>query len=297
MSTLSTKDEKQISELIKQGGGEIHPGENTTNNIDTDPLFKDIDSEKKSIIDKAVKQKIKSLSLDENVDTDSTIVPGQNYALISIVAPNSNQKHDSICLKIKGVFDKVEDAKAQAEFLQKLDDTFDIYIVEMYKWLLVPPDPELLEQIHVDKKLNEIIAGHREDQLKSKMYFEERKRELIENINIENEKRKEQNELDKQNNIVDDTPPDHTPTLNIETLLSEKLENNLENKSENNLEDEPLIEELNIGANNSKSVQNQILGNCPNSVESSTPSEIMQDMVKLDVVPNPSNRWADEVEK
>lgn len=293
MSTLSGKDEKQISKLILQGGGNEHPGENIQNNIEIDPLFKEINPDKKKEIDIAVEKKIKNLTLDENVDTDSTIVPGQNYALISIVAPSGNQKHDSICLKIKGVFDKLEDARKQAELLQKMDDTFDIFVVELYKWLLVPPDPELLEQVHVDSKLNEILSGHREDQLKSKMYFEERKRELIGNIEVENKKRKEQNENDLKNNILDETPPDHTPTLKIETLEASISKLEEEPKLEDN--DEPKIDELNVSASNTKSVQNEILGNCPNSADISTPSEIMENMVNSEVNSNPSKKWSDQL--
>ena len=56
----------------------------------------------------------------------------------------------------------------------------------MYSWLLVPPDPELMEQKHVDNRLNEMIGSHRESQLKAKAYFDERKRDLTENIQIEN---------------------------------------------------------------------------------------------------------------
>ena len=272
MAQIPNKDDKLISNLIKQGGGNIHPGENVEYKLENDPLFKPINDEKKKKIDEAVERKIKSLTLDENVDTDNTTVPGQNYALITIVAPSGHQKHDSVCLKIKGVFDKIEEARKQAEILQKMDDTFDIYVVELYKWLLVPPDPEMLEQVHVDQKLNEILSGHREDQLKSKMYFEERKRELMENIDLENETRKEQNEIDLKNNISEDAIPDKNPTIKIETI---------ENKD---------VDESGISASNQNYVQNEILGNCPNSAEISTPTEIMDNMVKSEVVTNPSNK-------
>ena len=159
-----------------------------------DPLYKDIDSKKKERIDKAVEKHVRSLTLEENVDKDSTKVPGQNYALISIVSSKLNQKSDNVCIKIKGVFNTLEEANKHANILQKIDSVFDIYVVEMYSWLLVPPDPELLEQKHVDKKLNELIGGHRESQLKAKAYYDERKRDLLENINIENVEEEENEE-------------------------------------------------------------------------------------------------------
>jgi len=196
--------------------------------IETDPLFQPISDTKKEKIDDAVEKKIKSLSLDEIVDKDSMNIPGQNYALISIVSPTSSQKKDNICLKIKGVFDKLEDAQKHSEMLHKLDATFDLYVVEMYSWLLVPPDPELIDQVHVDSKLNEIIGGHRESQLKSKMYFEERKRELMENIEINNDEIREENERLKEIESEESTPvlnepncPNSAPSSTPSELLKE----------------------------------------------------------------------------
>ncbi len=232
--------------------------------IENDPLFKEVSGPRKEAIDKAVEKKIRSLTLDENVDKDTTTVPGQNYALISIVAPNANQKSDNCCLKIKGVFANLEDANKHADMLQKLDDTFDIYVVEMYSWLLVPPDPELIEQKHVDYKLNEIISGHRETQLKSKMYFEERKRELMENIEIENEQRKEENER-----IQEETETE------TETVPS------------------------GVSAETSVNITDNIPGgdNCPNSGPETSASELMESMINQIPIEKPSKSWADKSEE
>ena len=250
--------------------------------IETDPLFKPISDEKKKVIDEAVEQQIRSLSLDENVDKDTEKVSGQNYALISVVSPQGSQKSENICLKIKGVFNTLEDANKHAEMLQKIDSTFDIYVVEMYSWLLVPPDPNLIEQKHVDSKLNEIIGGHRESQLKAKMYFEERKRELIENINIENDRRKEENEKmkEEESTVVDVTNEAETPA---------------EAPAE-----APSTEPVGVSAESSVNITDN--GNeCPNSApsteESVTPSELMQAMVNETTNENPSKSWADSVEE
>ena len=202
---------------------------NTEYSIENDPLFKEISDDKKEKINTAVEKKIKNMSLDENVDKDTMPLPGQNYALISVISPQSTQKCNNLCLKIKGTFDKLEEAQKHAETLQKIDPTFDIYVVEMYSWLLLPPDPELIEQVHVDNKLNEIIGGHRESQLKSKMFFEERKRELMENIDIENEDKKVINDEEKRNAIPepiipvsnDDNCPNSAPSSSASELLED----------------------------------------------------------------------------
>ena len=245
--------------------------------MENDPLFQQISDAKKKKIDDAVEKQIRSLTLDENVDTDSTKVPGQNYALISVVSPQGNQKCDNICLKIKGVFNNVDDANKHAEMLQKIDSTFDIYVVEMYSWLLVPPDPSLMEQKHIDSKLNEIIGGHRESQLKAKMYFEERKRELIENITIENEQRKEENEKLKEEETE-------------ETEITEVTE-----------ESKP----VGINAESSINITSNMPdgANCPNNSpmssnnQETSASDLMESMINEPVVEKPSKSWADSAEE
>jgi len=204
------------------------------------------------------------------------------------VSPQGGQKSENICLKIKGVFNTLDDANKHAEMLQKIDSTFDIYVVEMYSWLLVPPDPTLIEQKHVDSKLNEIIGGHRESQLKAKMYFEERKRELIENINIENDRRKEENEKMKEESTVVDV------TDNAQAPSTE------EPSTEEPSTEEPSKEPVGVSAESSVNITDN--GNeCPNSgpstEESVTPSELMEAMVNETTNENPSKSWADSVEE
>ena len=190
-----------------------------------DHLLKELSEEKRKKIDEAVEKKMKEITIDQNLERDECKINGQNYALISVVSPNSNQKSDQLCIKIKGVFKTLEEANKHAEQLQKLDDMFDIYVVEMYSWLLLPPDPTQMEQKHVDQKLNDIIGGHREAQMKAKAHFEERKKELMENIDIENEERKEKNKLeDITIDDSDDKEESVTTTrgsIKIETIPAE----------------------------------------------------------------------------
>lgn len=273
-----------MSEQIKTVSGEVT--QTPEYSIENDPLFKPISDEKKKVIDEAVERQIRSLSLDENVDKDTEKVSGQNYALISVVSPQGSQKSENICLKIKGVFNTLEDANKHAEMLQKIDSTFDIYVVEMYSWLLVPPDPTLIEQKHVDSKLNEIIGGHRESQLKAKMYFEERKRELIENINVENDRQKEENEKMKkeESTVVDVTDEAQAPSTEAQAPRTEA----------------PSTEPVGVSAESSVNITDN--GNeCPNSgpstEESVTPSELMEAMINETTNENPSKSWADSVEE
>jgi hypothetical protein len=109
-----------------------------------------------------------------------TTVPGQLYACISIVGPECPQKSDKFGLMIYGTFATRDDANNHAKRLQKEDATFDIYCVDMYKWLLIPPDNTQIDNVHYnDEKLDEIMTKYRENQALGSKMFEERKRDMM----------------------------------------------------------------------------------------------------------------------
>ena len=116
----------------------------------------------------------------DHLEPDTVTIPGQNYALINVVSPNSAQKNETCGLKIKGVFATQEEAKAYAKKINALDPTFDVFLVELYKWLPIPPSIEDIEdKQHQDEKLNQIIDEHKAEQIRAKEFFEKRKEELM----------------------------------------------------------------------------------------------------------------------
>ena len=119
-----------------------------------------------------------------SLETDYTTVPGQLFACLSVVGPECPQKTDSLGIKIRGCFSTREEAGNHAKRLQKEDSVFDIYVVDMYKWLLIPPNREAIEDVHyADQKLEEIMQGYRENQSLAARMFEERKRGMTEKPN------------------------------------------------------------------------------------------------------------------
>lgn len=115
-----------------------------------------------------------------SLEQDYTTVPGQIFACISLVGPECPQKNDKFGLKIRGCFSTREEAGSHAKRLQKEDATFDIYVVDMYKWLLIPPDPSHIEDVHYnDQKLEELMSAYKENQALAAKMFEERKRDMM----------------------------------------------------------------------------------------------------------------------
>ena len=115
-----------------------------------------------------------------SLDQDYTTVPGQLFACISLVGPDCPQKTDKFGLKIRGCFQTRDEAASHAKRLQKEDATFDIYVVDMYKWLLIPPDSSKIDDTHyVEDKLEEIMTKYKENQKMASKMFEERKRDAM----------------------------------------------------------------------------------------------------------------------
>jgi len=114
------------------------------------------------------------------LEQDYTVVPGQLYACLSIVGPECPQKADKFGIKIRGAFPTRDEASNHAKRLQKEDPIFDIYVVDMFKWLLIPPDPAMIDDAHyTNEKLEEIMVKYRENQSQAARMFEERKRDMM----------------------------------------------------------------------------------------------------------------------
>lgn len=114
------------------------------------------------------------------LESDYLTVPGQLFACVSFVGPELPQKNDKFGMKIRGCFPSRDEAGTHAKRLQKEDAIVDIYVVDMYKWLLIPPDREQIEDTHYqNEKLEEIMTKYRANQSQAASMFEKRKRDMV----------------------------------------------------------------------------------------------------------------------
>ena len=114
-----------------------------------------------------------------SLEQDYLTVPGQLFACVSFVGPDLPQKNDKFGMKIRGCFPSRDEAGTHAKRLQKEDAIVDIYVVDMYKWLLIPPDREQIEDTHYqNEKLEEIMSKYRANQSQAAAMFEKRKRDM-----------------------------------------------------------------------------------------------------------------------
>jgi len=156
-----------------------------------------------------------------SLEQDYTTVPGQIFACISIVGPECPQKTDKFGIKLRGAFATRDEAANHAKRLQKEDATFDIYVVDMYKWLLIPPDPTKIEDVHyTNEKLEEIMSGYKENQSQAARMFNERKQAMANKITPGDENSKFYTK-------PDEAPISH-PAEVLERLKKEKPDANME---------------------------------------------------------------------
>ena len=115
-----------------------------------------------------------------SLEQDYLTVPGQLFACVSFVGPDLPQKNDKFGMKIRGCFQSRDEAGTHAKRLQKEDAIVDIYVVDMYKWLLIPPDRAQIEDTHYqNEKLEEIMSKYRANQSQAAAMFEKRKRDMV----------------------------------------------------------------------------------------------------------------------
>lgn len=124
---------------------------------------------------------------EQSALTEDTVkLAGQKFALISAVGDTTGQKHEKNlwALKIRGVFENLEDAHRHARVLHDSDPLFDIYVVDLYRWLPFPPDREKIAEssgeVYGDEQLNTLIQDYKENQKKVRQVFDQRKEDMLE---------------------------------------------------------------------------------------------------------------------
>jgi hypothetical protein len=124
---------------------------------------------------------VRNETTDDVLEEDVITVPGQLYALVSFVSPTGNQRNDKFGMKIRGCFATRDEANAHVRRLQKFDNAFDIFLVDMYKWLLIPPDANDVDgQEYQEEFLQTMVKGYHENQSLAKQHFLERKQAVME---------------------------------------------------------------------------------------------------------------------
>lgn len=113
-------------------------------------------------------------------------------------------------IKVRGVFDTMQEAKIRAEVLKRMGDKFDIFVGQVGCWCPWSPNPEdLQDQEYAETELNTLMKKYKENMTLRDQEFENRKNEKIEKAKIEFEKKKAELEAQASTSVaVEEAEPE-----------------------------------------------------------------------------------------
>lgn len=111
-------------------------------------------------------------------------------------------------IKVRGVFDTIEEAKRRSEFLKKVDKNHNIFIGQVGCWCPWSPNPDDLDnQEYSETQLNTLMKEYKKNQ--------ESKDEIF-------EKRREDNIKTKLDDVEESTAEVETKMSELDTVFTEK---------------------------------------------------------------------------
>ena len=113
-------------------------------------------------------------------DIDQVKSGDLQFAVISFVERDPEHQtletpRGCIGVKIRGAFATRKDCEAHIEKLSKLDSEFDMFMVDMYKFLVLPPpDTEKIETRYREGYLDELFTTYQKSQNEAKAHMRQR---------------------------------------------------------------------------------------------------------------------------
>lgn len=93
---------------------------------------------------------------------DNPPLPGKKYFLVSMISPDSNQKHKVHGFKIHDVCETEEEGRELGIYYRDLDPDFDVALGVVGKWIPWLWDPFEVPNIeYANKQLTDLIGAHR----------------------------------------------------------------------------------------------------------------------------------------
>jgi len=172
---------------------------------------------------------------------EDDVINSQKYCCISFLSPEGVSESNIRGVKVRGCYATYEEACKRAEFLQKVDKDFNIYVGEVGKWMPWDDQEKVEDNVYREQELNNLMKNYKENQEKMKEIEEQRKRDMLDKAIQEAKESKEAKE--KENEPLN---PTHEH-------IKKKLENRKKEEIDNELiQDKEEINKLqtNIDDNN-----------------------------------------------
>lgn len=112
---------------------------------------------------------------------EDPVLRGQEFALVSIVGPHMKQKCDVWGMKVRGVADTLDTAKQMVQRLMKIDNNYDVYIVETGKFFPLNVEPMSVNNVeYQNEQLNNLMKSYLENRRAAEDSWLERKNKMVE---------------------------------------------------------------------------------------------------------------------
>ena len=110
-------------------------------------------------------------------------------------------------LKVRGVYSTKEEAERRAQKLQRMDDTFHVFVGDVGAWLPWDPCADNVEnEVFADTALQELMSKYKENNVNKDIFYEEDKRDRMKKAQEDNLKKEKENELENKNLTISDEP-------------------------------------------------------------------------------------------
>ena len=114
----------------------------------------------------------------DHLDEDTPIA-NQKWVCMSFLSPESIKNCKIRGLKIRGVYSTKEEADRRAQYLQKVDPDFHVFVGEVGKWLPWDPDPDTQgDSVWAEKELNSMMHEYKKNLERAKEVEAQRKEQL-----------------------------------------------------------------------------------------------------------------------
>jgi len=169
--------------------------------------------------------------------TEDPVLSGQKFVCLSFILPENLKKQDGSSydvrgIKVRGVFDSMEEAQKRCEMIRKFDPNFHVFVGEVGKWLPWNDNPEnAKDEDYANKELNKLMKDYLSEQNKAKEYHELRKQDMVAKALKDLEERK------KKNTDVNETSNKKVAKKKQNNLTNEKLDllDNLDKTNDDSL--------------------------------------------------------------
>lgn len=139
-------------------------------------------------------------------------------------------------IKIRGVFDTIEEAKNRSEFLKKLDNKFNIYIAQVGCWCPWSPNPDSLEnQEYAETQLNTLMKEYKKNMDDKDIVFEKRRVEAYSNSNKSNDEV-------TVNNVTPDMSELQKSIEEVDTWTAQKMSNVPTEQMSDDIQDNDIVD-------------------------------------------------------